>query len=275
MKRFKTWAPIVIFIIGASIFLYPFVANQVVMYFQKKTIKVYETQVDSIKLEQIHEMFLEAEHYNDNLAGDPLHDPFIINSGYALPDNYLDVLNLTEEGVMCYLEIPTIGVNMPVYHGTSDEVLQVGVGHIEGTSLPIGGYNRHSILCAHRGLPSAELFSRLNEVELDDYFYINVLNEIHVYQVKQIEIIKPEEINAYMKLDKNKDIITLMTCTPYAVNTHRILVRGERIEDTAIVEEKHNNKKNVNFYYMFCVICMLVFMVIVIIQVNKKMRTYR
>lgn len=236
MKKKTAVAPIMVFLIGAGIFLYPFVANQIALYRQSKEITVYETAVSAADKAELEQQREEAEKYNDNLSGDPVHDPFVLNSGYVLPENYLNVLNLSGDGVMCYIEIPKISVNLPVYHGTDEEVLQKGAGHIEGTALPVGGEYRHSILCAHRGLPSAELFSRLDEIGVGDLFYIHVLGEVHAYKVDQVEVVLPEEINSYLAPEAGKDQITLMTCTPYGVNTHRILVRGTRTE--YVPEEK-------------------------------------
>lgn len=225
-----------VFLIGAGIFLYPFVANRIALYRQSKEITVYETAVSEADKGELERQREEAEEYNDNLSGDPVHDPFVLNSGYVLPENYLNVLNLSGDGVMCYIEIPKISVNLPVYHGTDERVLQKGAGHIEGTALPLGGEYRHSILCAHRGLPSAELFTRLDEMGTGDLFYIHVLGEIHAYEVDRVEVVLPEEISGYLVPEEGKDQITLMTCTPYGVNTHRILVRGTRTE--YVPEEK-------------------------------------
>lgn len=236
MKKKTAVAPIMVFLIGAGIFLYPFVANQIAQYRQSKEITVYETAVSAADKAELEQQREEAEKYNDNLSGDPVHDPFVLNSGYVLPENYLNVLNLSGDGVMCYIEIPKISVNLPVYHGTDERVLQKGAGHIEGTALPLGGEYRHSILCAHRGLPSAELFTRLDEMGTGDLFYIHVLGEIHAYEVDRVEVVLPEEISGYLVPEEGKDQITLMTCTPYGVNTHRILVRGTRTE--YVPEEK-------------------------------------
>lgn len=236
MKKKTAVAPIMVFLIGAGIFLYPFVANRIALYRQSKEITVYETAVSEADKGELERQREEAEEYNDNLSGDPVHDPFVLNSGYVLPENYLNVLNLSGDGVMCYIEIPKISVNLPVYHGTDERVLQKGAGHIEGTALPLGGEYRHSILCAHRGLPSAELFTRLDEMGTGDLFYIHVLGEIHAYEVDRVEVVLPEEISGYLVPEEGKDQITLMTCTPYGVNTHRILVRGTRTE--YVPEEK-------------------------------------
>lgn len=155
-----------------------------------------------------------------------------------LPDNYQEVLNVNGDGVMGYIEIPKIGVYLPIYHGTSEETLQKGAGHLEATALPVGGLNRHPVISAHRGLPSAELFTRLDEMKIGDIFYIHVLDRTLAYQVDQIETIVPEDL-AFLRAEEGKDLVTLLTCTPYAVNTHRLLVRGERIpyeEDAGLSE---------------------------------------
>lgn len=257
-KKLKSLAPIALFVLGAGVFLYPYISNKIVLYFQSQEIHTYEAKISDKSKADIDKLFHEAEIYNDNLAGDPLHDPFLLNSGYVLPDNYLEVLNIGEDGSMGYLEIPTIDVNIPIYHGTSDKVLQKGVGHIEGTSLPIGGNNRHSIMCAHRGLPSAKLFTDLDELKKGDLFYIHVLDETHAYEVDQIKVIEPEDINEHIQLSDDKDWITLMTCTPYGVNTHRLLVRGERTAYTAPDEKEHNGEKQGHGLLVFVAAVVLV-----------------
>ena len=138
---------------------------------------------DSLKKEKE-----KAQTYNENLSGDPVHDPFVFGSGYALPENYKEVLNLSEDGIMGYIQIPKILVDLPIYHGTSEEVLEKGVGHIQNTSVPIGGNSTHSVLTGHTGLPNAELFTRLDELVVGDIFYIHVLNEILTYKVYEINL---------------------------------------------------------------------------------------
>lgn len=230
-KKKNLWvllASLLIFAVGAGIFLYPAVSNMLAERNQRSVIHSYQAAVDQTDQEQLDAAWQEAEEYNENLAGDPVHDPFVMGSGYVLPDNYEEVLNLNGDGVMGYIEIPKIGVYLPIYHGTSEEVLEEGAGHLEATALPIGGVNRHPVISAHRGLPSAELFTRLDEMEIGDVFYIHVLDRTLAYQVDQIETIVPEDL-ALLTPEKDKDLVTLLTCTPYAVNTHRLLVRGIRI----------------------------------------------
>lgn len=215
-------------LLGVGIFLYPFISNFFAEISQNKVIDVYKATVEDTSKEEIETEWEEARIYNENLSGDPVHDPFIVGSGYAVPDNYDEVLNLDE--AMCYVEIPKLDLKLPVYHGTSEEVLRKGVGHLEMTALPIGGKNRRTVLTGHRGLPRAELFTRLDEMELGDEIYIHVLDETHAYKVKEIETVEPEKLQDLTITPDGEDLVTLVTCTPYGVNTHRLLVTGERTE---------------------------------------------
>lgn len=232
-------APLLIFAAGAGIFLYPAVSNFLAERNQSNVIHTYQAKVEQMDQEEIDEAWSRAVEYNENLAGDPVHDPFVMGSGYILPDNYEDVLNLNGDGVMGYVEIPKIDVYLPVYHGTGEEALAQGAGHLDVTALPIGGEGNHSVISAHRGLPSAELFTRLDEMEMGDVFYIHVLDRTLAYEVDQIEVILPEEL-ALLQPEEGKDLVTLLTCTPYAVNTHRLLVRGARIpyEEEAVQDSE-------------------------------------
>ena len=221
-------APLLLFAAGAGIFLYPAVSNLLAEKNQQKVIHTYEAEVENLDQEELDAAWEEAQTYNENLAGDPVHDPFIMGSGYVLPDNYGEVLNIGGDGVMGYIDIPKISVYLPVYHGTSEEVLAKGAGHLEMTALPVGGENRHSVISAHRGLPSAELFTRLDEMVEGDRLYIHILDRTLAYEVDQIKVIEPEELSL-IQPEEGKDLVTLLTCTPYAVNTHRLLVRGTRV----------------------------------------------
>lgn len=215
-------------LLGVGIFLYPFISNFFAELNQNKVIDIYKATVEDTSKEEIEAEWEEAKIYNENLSGDPVHDPFVVGSGYAVPDNYDEVLNLDE--AMCYVEIPKLSLKLPVYHGTSEEVLRKGVGHLEMTALPIGGKNRRTVLTGHRGLPRAELFTRLDEMELGDEIDIHVLGEIHAYKVINIETVEPERLQDLTITPNGKDLVTLVTCTPYGVNSHRLLVTGERTE---------------------------------------------
>ncbi|WP_300280132.1 class C sortase [uncultured Subdoligranulum sp.] len=219
-------AALALFVGGAAVFCYPAISNYLNQKNQSRVVQTYEETVAAQDDALLAEEWAKAEEYNENLAGDPVHDPFVPGSGYALPDNYLDVLNI--DGVMGRITIPKIGVDLPVYHGTEAETLEKGVGHMESTSLPIGGEYRHAVLTGHRGLPSAELFTRLDELEPGDQFYLHVLDATLAYQVDQILTVEPQELETLVA-EPGQDYVTLVTCTPYGVNTHRLLVRGTRV----------------------------------------------
>lgn len=219
-------AALTLFLGGAAVFCYPAISNYLNQKNQIRVVQHYEQTVTAQDDALLAEEWAKAEEYNENLAGDPVHDPFVPGSGYALPDNYLDVLNI--DGVMGRITIPKIGVDLPIYHGTDAETLEKGVGHIESTSLPIGGEYRHAVLTGHRGLPSAELFTRLDELEPGDQFYLHVLDATLAYQVDQILTVEPQELETLVA-EPGQDYVTLVTCTPYGINTHRMLVRGTRV----------------------------------------------
>jgi len=232
---------IIFIIVGIGIFLYPSISN----YFAEKNhveaIRNYDKIVVGIGEDSIKEEKEKAQTYNENLSGDPVHDPFVFGSGYALPENYKEVLNLSEDGIMGYIQIPKISVDLPIYHGTSEEVLEKGVGHIQNTSVPIGGNSTHSVLTGHTGLPNAELFTRLDELVEGDIFYIHVLNEILTYKVYEIKVVLPDNIDE-LRITSGEDLVTLVTCTPYGVNSHRLLVKAKRVEYEDYTE--NNNSGN-------------------------------
>ena len=220
---------IIFIIVGTGIFLYPSISN----YFAEKNhveaIRNYDKMVVKIGEDSLKKEKEKAQTYNENLSGDPVHDPFVLGSGYALPENYKEVLNLSEDGIMGYIQIPKILVDLPIYHGTSDGVLNVAVGHLQGSSLPVGGADTHSVISAHRGLPSAKLFSDLDKLAEGDEFTITVLKEVYTYEVEAVYIVLPNEMDK-LNIIPGEDHVTLTTCTPYGVNSHRLLVRAKRVE---------------------------------------------
>ena len=222
-------AALLLFVGGAAVFCYPAVSSMLAERNQARVVQTYEQTVQAESEADLAAQWALAEEYNENLAGDPVHDPFVPGSGYALPDNYLEVLNL--DGVMGRLTIPKIDLDLPICHGTDEATLQKGVGHIESTSLPIGGEYRHAVLTGHRGLPSAELFTRLDELDIGDEFTIHVLDKTLAYQVDRILTVEPDELESLVA-EPGRDYVTLVTCTPYGVNTHRLLVRGSRVPYT-------------------------------------------
>lgn len=232
---------VIFIIVGTGIFLYPSISN----YFAEKNhveaIRNYDKIVAGIEEDSIKEEKEKAQTYNENLSGDPVHDPFVFGSGYALPENYKEVLNFSEDGIMGYIQIPKISVDLPIYHGTSEEVLEKGVGHIQNTSVPIGGSSTHSVLTGHTGLPNAELFTRLDELVVGDVFYIHILNERLAYKVYEIKVVLPDNIDE-LRITSGEDLVTLVTCTPYGVNSHRLLVKAKRVEYEDYTE--NNNSGN-------------------------------
>lgn len=235
--RIPLWVPLALVLVGVSVMSYPVVSNWLAERNASRVIQNYGEAVAEYSPGEIAAARQAAIEYNESLAGDPVHDPFVPGSGYALPANYEEVLSLDGDGVMGFIEIPKIDVSLPIMHGTSEDVLAEGVGHIEQTALPIGGEGRHSVLTGHRGLPSAELFTRLDELEKGDEFYLHVLDETMAYRVDEINVVEPDEL-AELAAEPGLDLVTLVTCTPYAVNTHRLLVRGARVPYEEGAEEK-------------------------------------
>lgn len=228
MKKNKTTLIMVLFFfIGLAILLYPSISNFYNQKVQSKAIIDYESILNNIKKEDYTDYFNKADEYNKKLLS--MKRPLLT---YKNIKNYNKILNLNDHGMMGYLTIDKIKVELPIYHGTSADVLNKAVGHLEGTSLPVGGKGTHSVLSAHRGLPSFKLFTDLDKLEIGDTFVINILDRTITYQVDKITIVKPNQVND-LKIDKDGDYVTLLTCTPYGINTHRLLVRGKRIENKA------------------------------------------
>jgi len=225
---------VAIFFIGLCILLYPTISDFWNEKRQSQAIMDYDSLLADLKPEDYTEHFKKAEDYNRKLR--LISSPFI---GYSTLDKeYYSTLDVNGDGMLGYITIEKIKVQLPIYHGTSDKVLNSAVGHVEGSSLPIGGKSTHSVLSAHRGLPSAKLFTNLDKMEIGDVFTITILNRTITYQVDQVLIVLPDKIEE-MQVKNGEDYCTLLTCTPYGINTHRMLVRGTRIEN--IEEEKKVN----------------------------------
>lgn len=225
MKDHKiTMLMILFFFIGLLVFFYPTLSNYYNEKNQSRTIYNYENILKNTNQIDFGKVKNDAIEYNKKLS--KLKEPLLT---YDTLKNYKKLLNINNDGMMGYLTINKIKVELPIYHTVSETVLNSSVGHLEGTSLPIGGKGTHSVLSAHRGLPSAKLFTELDKLEIGDTFKITILDETHVYKVDKISIVKPNDRNE-LKIEKDNDYITLLTCTPYGINTHRLLVRGVRIQ---------------------------------------------
>ena len=225
MKNKSNKILILVFLVGLSLLLYPILSDLWNSRVQSKAIATYEESVSKMTQEDYTAYWEAANEYNKRLLTK--------TNRYYLSESdkkeYENILSTDDTGIMGYVEIPVINVSLPIYHGISDEVLQVAIGHIEGTSLPVGGSSTHCAISGHRGLPSAKLFTNLDKMEEGDIFLIHTLDDVLAYQVDRILIVEPEDVSG-LEIEENKDYCTLITCTPYGINSHRLLVRGERIE---------------------------------------------
>jgi len=215
---------LVSFFIGLSVLLYPSISSYWNSKTQSEAIVDYESMLSQYKPEDYTAIFAEADAYNKQLA--QLNEPLVEHN--RLPD-YNSILNVGGTGMMGYITVPKISQELPVYHGTSDGVLSIAVGHLQGTSLPVGGENTHCVVSAHRGLPTAVLFTHLDRMEIGDIFYFTILDRTITYEVDQIRIVEPDDASL-IQIKDGKDYCTLLTCTPYGINTQRLLVRGHQID---------------------------------------------
>lgn len=234
----------IIFLAGLSLLLYPFVANQWNNYRQKQLISGYEQAVSEKEAAEGIDYDAErkkAEEYNEALLPCVLPDSFALAESSGVDPVYMNTLNIAGDEMMGSVEIPKIDIKIPIYHTTEEEVLNKGAGHLEGSSLPVGGANTHAVISAHRGLPSASLFTDLDQMKVGDHFLLHVLDETLCYEVDKISVVKPEDTTA-LAVEDGQDLVTLLTCTPYGVNTERLLVRGHRVP---YVEEEVKEEKTV------------------------------
>lgn len=265
---------ILLFLAGFGIVLYPYVSEYVNAKHASRVVVNYDDTVKEITPEDFSQYFEVAEEYNERLRQNP--NPF---SEDNRTEGYETALNVDGSGMMGYLEIPKISVKLPFYHGTSGAVLNEAVGHLEGSSLPVGGEGTHVVLSAHRGLPSAKLFTDLPELGEGDIFILNVLDRKMTYQVDQILTVLPTELEA-LEVEDGQDVVTLMTCTPYGINTHRLLVRGHRIENlpeeevksipVVHVERELTTQEKIQKYIPFAVMGVAVLFLIALLMPSKK-----
>lgn len=272
------------FLIGFGILVYPTVADQWNTYRQSRLISSYERTISDMEPEDFTAEWEKAQAFNDTLTQNSIYGDVFGEEDQELEDTqYWQVLNVGGDGVMGYLSIPKINIKLSIYHGTSDEVLQTGVGHLNGTKLPIGGENTHSVLAAHRGLPSARLFTDIDQLEKGDMFYIHVLDETLAYQVDQIlDMVDKDDhetLEKALQIEEGKDQVTLFTCTPYGVNSHRLLVRGTRVsytgEEEAASTPVDTMLEAVQNYYMLYLILGLAITLLIILLMRFLMGSGR
>ena len=269
-NKLSTIILVIVFVAGLSLLLYPTVSDYWNSLHASQAVSNYAEEVKNLNAEEYDEMLKAAEEYNNSLLNR--------NTSYALSDEqreiYESTLNLNGTGIMGYIEISAINVSLPIYHGTEDSVLQVAVGHVDWSSLPVGGESTHCVLSGHRGLPSAKLFTNLDKLVEGDTFVIRVLDEVYAYKVDQILIVEPEDVSA-LTIEDGKDLCTLVTCTPYGINSHRLLVRGYRVEnaDEAIAVRVTSDAIQIEPIIVASLMAapvLLILLIIVLCSGNKK-----
>jgi len=262
-RKISTFLFGLLFLTGFGILIYPTVSDQWNTYRQNQLISSYETRVSDLTEEDFTEEWNKANAFNAALAQNNLYGDVFGEDGTDIKTTeYWKILNVAGDGVMGYLSIPKINIKLAIYHGTADDVLQTGVGHLNGTKLPVGGESTHSVLAAHRGLPSARLFTDIDQMKKGDMFYIHVLDETLAYQVDEIlDMVDKDDretLDKVLQIQQGKDQVTLFTCTPYGVNSHRLLVRGTRVpyngEEEMETSAVDSMLKSVQNYYMLYLI---------------------
>lgn len=280
----KVLLVLLLFSIALALMIYPFIANYLFENRTESVVNAVEQAAEEADDEELKAAIEAARQYNEVIANGhvQLTDPFIEDELKKDSEEYDSLLCITDDGVMGFIEIPSIDVSLPIYHGTSEQVLEKGVGHLQGTSLPVGGESTHAVLTGHTGLSSAKLFTDLTELEEGDIFFLNVMGEKLAYEVDQIKVVLPTELND-LSIETGKDYCTLVTCTPYGVNTHRLLVRGERTDyEEAVQNQETSPKKTVESKWMaeykrallISVVCFFVcFVIVQCIRYYKKYRS--
>ena len=267
---------IILALIGVMLLVYPYVSYRLSERDQTYVVQQYDDSLAKMTAQQMEEEWERARAYNESLVTSVLYDPFA--SGQEDMDaEYLSLLDIAGNGVMCHIEIPKIKVDLPVFHGVSLSTLEKGVGHLEGSSLPVGGAGTHAVMTAHTGLNSAKLFTDLIELEIGDEFYIHTLDQILAYRVDNILTVEPEDVGA-LSMVEGKDYVTLVTCTPYGINSHRLLVRGVRVDYTpeeikqAIADTDTVLSNETIMLYAGIVLLILLIIIILIVTRIKKRR---
>ena len=266
---------VLLFLVGFGILVYPTVSDQWNRYRQSKLITSYEEAMGNFQEEDFSAEWEKARRFNNALVYNSLYsDVFVEEETKIEETEYWKVLNLTQDGVMGYLTIPKINVKLAIYHGVAEDILQTGIGHIKGSKLPIGGETNHSVLAAHRGLPSAKLFTDVDQLVKGDMFYIHIMDQTFAYQVTKVyDMIDKDDADTLgeaLALREGKDLVTLFTCTPYGVNSHRLLVQGSRVEYVAEEEVESVSipeamLESVQNYYMIYLILGLSVTILIIV----------
>lgn len=278
---------VLIFAAGIGVMSYPLVSSAINNFASRSQVKEYTDKVAQLPSAETEKLFSEATKYNNSLSNNMIiTDPFDEKAFQKIGANYEKTLNIDGEGLIGYIDVPKINVYLPIYHGTNEDILAKGAGHLQNTSLPVGGKSTHSVISAHSGFPGETFFDYLTDMKVGDEFYIHILDKTLKYQVDQIEVVLPSEINSLRIVD-GEDLVTLLTCTPYGINTHRLLVRGKRVayDDTQYNETGVSLAKFDNGYIFFLgykipyvvaagiiigVVALVVFLVIFLLKRKKK-----
>lgn len=273
MKKNKTtFLMVLFFFIGLMVLLYPSISSYTNKKIQTKAVNNYEELLKNANTIDYEELFNKANSYNQEL--EKLKNPLISYSKIANPES---ILNINGTGMIGYITIEKIRVELPIYYGTDESILNSSAGLLEGTSLPVGGLGTHAVISAHRGLPSSVLFTDLDKLEIGDTFNIKVLNQTLTYEIDQILIVRPNEVDS-LAIDSTKDYVTLMTCTPYGINSHRLLVRGHRITSPPTEAYITTDAFKVNRLIVMPITCMPIIIgwliVIAFKPISKKQKNY-
>ncbi len=241
---------IAMLLVSALMISYPFISNYLMSLNQEGDIIAFQEEAEKLDTDEVSEMLESARKYNESLLGKIIiTDPFDPTIAELVSEDYMNVLNINSSGVMGYLEIPAINVNLPIYHGTSEDSLQRGLGHLVNTSLPVGGESTHSVITGHTGTTYSRLFTDLNQLVIGDVFYAHSVGETLAYEVDEISVVEPNETDK-LRISAGEDYITLVTCTPYGLNTHRLLVRGKRVPYEEAVESQEESTRVVESTWM-------------------------
>lgn len=259
---------VLLFIVGLLIMMYPFISDFWNQMIAENLIGKYKGSVGGLSQEKLEKEYNKARAYNNEHTQNTILDVF--SNSNEEGKEYYSLLNTSGDGVMGYLEIPRVAQRIVIYHGTDEKTLQKGCGHIAGTSLPVGGKNSHSVLAAHRGLPRAKLFTDIDQLRKGDKFFVFVLDKTLAYEVDQIKTVKPDCLNE-LQIEKGKDYVTLFTCTPYSVNTHRLLVRGHRIPYVSADNGTHTTAEMFKKYFPLALQAVML-MILVILAARKSRR---
>lgn len=263
MGKVKKYLPniivAIILIVGIGLLAYPTVSDYINDLHSTRAIGSYVEKTKDLSKEEKERLLKEAKEYNKTLVDKT--NRYFLNADEK--EKYNHILDVTDTGIMSYVEIPKLKVFMPIYHGTDEGILQVAVGHIPGSSFPVGGKSTHSLISGHRGLPSAKLFTDLDRLKNGDLFFIHVFDEVLAYKVNKIDTVLPDEVGN-LEIEKGKDYVTLITCTPYGVNSHRLLVRGERTEYVKPKTKVEDVIKKTNMKYLGILIGAIVILILIL-----------